>query len=161
VGQELDNLLESAGQTATAVKDFAMADVHTSSTPFAAASVPVREGTLAQANSVAVHEPSPFVDAAKRSIGEDGALSPAKRAKTGDQGPRTAHPIPPISAVTTPTEPPATSSVLGTSDFTATSTASVVPELPEPGEAAPGDADSDDDDKISLVFGQDTDDESD
>ncbi|KAF1831219.1 hypothetical protein BDW02DRAFT_505803 [Decorospora gaudefroyi] len=160
VGQELDNLLETAGQTDTVVKDFAVSDASTSVTTAVAASNPVAKGPAAQTFDSVIPEPTQFLDTPKRPLGDRGTLSPSKRAKTGEDEQRTAHPIPPISVATSSADASATSPVPATSDFTATNTASAAPELPEPGEAGPDDTDSDDDDKISLVLGQDTDDES-
>ncbi|KAH6866313.1 rRNA processing/ribosome biogenesis-domain-containing protein [Alternaria rosae] len=157
-GQELDNLLETAGQSDTASKDFAMEDAPTPSKPDLSTPRSVRKGTLAQRPTIS--EPTAFSDT-KRPIGEDGPLSPSKRAKTGEEEQRTTHPIPPASTASVSfSEATPTTNVVATSDFAATSTASAVPELPEPGEGGLDDEDSDDD-KISLVLGADTDDESD
>lgn len=157
-GQELDNLLETAGQSDTASKDFAMEDAPPPSKPDLSTPRSVRKGTLAQRPTIS--EPTAFSDT-KRPIGEDGPLSPSKRAKTGEEEQRTTHPIPPASIASVSfSEATPTTNVVATSDFAATSTASAVPELPEPGEGGLDDEDSDDD-KISLVLGADTDDESD
>jgi pre-rRNA-processing protein RIX1 len=156
VGQELDDLLETAGGTDTVVEDFAMADEPTASTSTGANSKPMAGHTTVQTYSATIPEPTQFLDTPKRPIGEGAALSPSKRAKTSEDEPHTADAMPPAPAVI---EDPSASSIHATSDFTATSTASAAPELPEPGEADLG-SDSDDD-KISLVLGQDTDDESD
>lgn len=153
VGHELDTLLKSAGQTETEVKDFAMPDATTSNTtilkPFSHARVsPVPESTQ-------------FMDTGKRSIYEAMPLSPSKRVKVDQEEQRTAESVPPASAAaTTTTGAFDSSAAVATSDFTATATASAAPELPEPGDGEPVDADSDMDDIVPLVFGQDTDDES-
>jgi pre-rRNA-processing protein RIX1 len=157
-GQELDKLLETAGQPDTVVKDFATGDAPTLSTPAVSTPRSVRKGTLAQRPTIS--EPTAFSET-KRPIGEDGPLSPSKRAKTGEDEQRTAHPIPPVSGFAdSSSEPTANTTIPATSDFAASSTASAIPELPEPGEGGVDDEDSDDD-KISLVLGQDTDDDSD
>ncbi|KAG9196021.1 hypothetical protein G6011_01142 [Alternaria panax] len=157
-GQELDNLLETAGEPATVAKDFAMADAPTPSKPAESAPRSVRKGTLAQRPNIS--EPTSFSDT-KRPISEDGPLSPSKRARTEEDEQRTTHPIPPVPAfAASSSNITADTAVPATSDFTVTTTASAVPELPEPGEGGVDDDDSDDD-KISLVLGQDTDDESD
>jgi pre-rRNA-processing protein RIX1 len=156
VGQELDDLLENAGQAET---DFAKADVPTASTSADAISTPVTRSKTAQTYSATIPEPTQFLDTAKRPICEGAALSPSKRTKTREDEPHTADALPPIPAVV---NDPVAASVSTGSKFTATSTASAAPVLPSPGEAGLGDADSDSDDgKISLVLGQDTDDESD
>jgi pre-rRNA-processing protein RIX1 len=156
-GQELDNLLETAGQSDTVAKDFAMEDAPTPSKPDISTPRSVRKGTLAQRPTIS--EPTAFSDT-KRPIGGDGPLSPSKRARTGEDEHRTTHPVPPVSTTAaSSSESTATANVPATSVFAASSTASVVPELPEPGEGGLDDEDSDDD-KISLVLGQDTDDES-
>jgi hypothetical protein len=155
-GQELDDLLETAGQSDIVVRDFAMGNASISSNPTVAASEANDLATIADTYRAIISEPAPSVDTTKRSIGEEGPLSPSKRVKTvGEEEQRINHPVPPTPAVSVLSK---SSSIPATSGFAATSTASVVPELPEPGE---DDDDSDDDDKISLVIGQDTDDESD
>ncbi|KAI4618813.1 hypothetical protein J4E80_005417 [Alternaria sp. BMP 0032] len=157
-GQELDNLLETAGQSDTTAKDFAMEDAPTPSKPDVFTPRSVRKGTLAQRPNIP--EPTAFSET-KRPIGEDGPLSPSKRAKTGEDEQRITHPIPPAPTTSVSfSKSTPTTEVAATSDFAATSTASAVPELPEPGEGGLDDEDSDDD-KISLVLGVDTDDESD
>ncbi|CAG5188412.1 uncharacterized protein ALTATR162_LOCUS11952 [Alternaria atra] len=159
-GQELDNLLETAGQPDTVAKDFAMGDAPTPSKPAESTPRSVRKGTLAQRPNIS--EPTAFSDT-KRPIGEDGPLSPSKRARTSEDEQRTTHPIPPVSTFTTSSsESTADTTIPATSDFAVTSTASAVPDLPEPGqESVDDDNDDSDDDKISLVLGQDTDDDSD
>jgi hypothetical protein len=153
-GQELDDLLETAGQAEIVVRDFAMENASTSSTPTIAAPGANDRATISDIYRAIISEPTPSVDTTKRSMAEEGPLSPSKRVKTGgEEEQRTTHPIPPAPAVAAPST---SSSIPATSDFAVTSTASVVPELPEPGED-----DDSDDDKISLVIGQDTDDESD
>ncbi|CAO2649249.1 Nn.00g066340.m01.CDS01 [Neocucurbitaria sp. VM-36] len=153
VGRELDTLLESAGRPTTAVKDFAMRDA---ADVDAAAPNP---STNDQA--VPVPEPTQFIDTGKRSIYDTATLSPSKRVRIDQEGPRIVQPILPTPEVdATPTGAPDTSTAAPTSDFTATATASTVPELPEPGEAGPVDTDSDMDDIVPLVLGQDTDDDS-
>jgi hypothetical protein len=159
-GQELDNLLETAGQPDTVAKDFAMGDAPTPSKPAESTPRSVRKGTLAQRPNIS--EPTAFSDT-KRPIGEDGPLSPSKRARTSEDEQRTTHPIPPVSTfATSSSESTADTTIPATSDFAVTSTASAVPDLPEPGQESVDDDDEDsDDDKISLVLGQDTDDDSD
>ncbi|KAF1936024.1 hypothetical protein EJ02DRAFT_106001 [Clathrospora elynae] len=162
VGQELDNLLETAGGMDTVAKDFAMPNaLEKTGAPSDVTTVTTSQETTTKATNAAVGARLISVDTAKRAIGDDSLLSPSKRTKIGEEDQRKAHPIPPISTVTTrSTASSAVTPVPAMSDFTATSTASAVPEFLEPGEAGAGDADSDDDDKISLVLGQDTDDES-
>ncbi|KAJ4366803.1 hypothetical protein N0V83_007328 [Neocucurbitaria cava] len=152
VGQELDTILESAGQPATAIKDFAMRDDANPNT--------TRDEPFPQDSLPTVPEPTQFLDTGKRSIFDTTPLSPSKRVKfdQDQEDQLTAQRISPVPAVTTTSEQaPDTSVAARTSDFTASATASTVPELPQPGE--PG-SDSDMDDIVPLVFGQDTDDES-
>jgi hypothetical protein len=157
-GQELDNLLETAGESGSVTKDFAVGDAPTPSKPAESTPRSVRKGTLAQRPNIS--EPTAFSDT-KRPIGEDGPLSPSKRARTGEDEQRATHPLPPTSEFAISSRDSTTdTTVPATSDFAATSTASVVPDLPEPGEGNLDEDDSDDD-KISLVLGQDTDDDSD
>ncbi|KAI8941064.1 hypothetical protein NX059_002304 [Plenodomus lindquistii] len=148
VGHELDHLLESAGRTRQVPKDSTITEV-TEAEPSA---VQMQQGVIdwsasAQKSDVVVPEPSHFSDTAKRYLGDEAPLSPSKRARMA--GDRSANAGPDL-------EPVAGSFVPATSDFTVTSTASVIPELPEP-----SDIDSDDDEVGTLVLGQDTDDESD
>lgn len=158
VGQELDELLETAEQTETVARDSAIPDAPAANPAAGISSRSLREATVAQRPMIS--EPTTFADV-KRPIGDEGPLSPSKRAKTGEANQRTTHPIPPVSApASSLNETASTSGVSATSDFTATNTASAALELPVPGEGGPEDDDSDDD-KISLVLGQDTDEESD
>ena len=158
VGQELDDLLETAGQAETTVKDLATTDAPAASLAVGTPSRSLREATMAQRSTIL--EPTAIADV-KRPIGDEGPLSPSKRAKTSEAEQRTMHPILPVSASDAPfNDRPTTSDKSATSDFAVTSTASAAPELPIPGDGGPVDDDSDDD-KISLVLGQDTDDESD
>ncbi|KAJ8117049.1 hypothetical protein OPT61_g1666 [Boeremia exigua] len=138
VGDQLDSMLKTVGQTDVAVRDTAMEDV------------PPIDG-LAEENA----QPEAT---GKRPHTADPPLSPAKRVRfeteyaAAASMPPAANATVPRSEITIPAEVPATS------DFTATSTASAIPALPEPGEG--GDDSDDDDDVVPLVFGQDTDDES-
>jgi hypothetical protein len=153
-GQELDDLLETAGQADIVVRDFAMGNSPASTTPAVVNSASGDREAIADTYRAIISDSTPSVDATKRSMGEEGLRSPSKRVKTGEEEEqRSNHPIPPAPAFTAPST---STSMPATSDFAVTSTASAVPELPEPGED-----DSDDDDKISLVMGQDTDDDSD
>ncbi|CAA9957997.1 RIX1 domain containing protein [Pyrenophora teres f. maculata] len=157
VGQELDDLLENAGQTETVVRDFAMTDALAASPAANAPSPSLPESSMSQRPMIS--EPTVCADV-KRPMGDEGPLSPSKRAKTGEAEQGTTQPISPVLAHNASIDNyPITSGISATSDFTATSTASAAPELPVPGEN--GLNDDSDDDKISLVLGQDTDDESD
>jgi pre-rRNA-processing protein RIX1 len=139
VGQELDDLLETAGQTDVVMRDSAAKD---------ASSPEDVTGESAQSDTTS-----------KRPLTADTPLAPAKRVRFGEteyNGPTSMPPaanvaVPPVERIE-PTEVPATS------DFTLTSTASAIPDLPEPGEG--GDDSDDEDDVVPLVFGQDSDDES-
>ncbi|KAF1851245.1 uncharacterized protein K460DRAFT_362012 [Cucurbitaria berberidis CBS 394.84] len=140
VGHELDTLLESAGPPKTLVKDFAMRNATTLD----------GVGSTPSSQNQSVPEPTQFIDTGKRSIYNEATLSPSKRVKIDQEEQRTAQPVQPLPTLAAAPK----------SYFTATDTASVVPELPQPGAAELGDADSDMDDIVPLVFGQDTDDES-
>ena len=143
---------ENAG---TAVKDFAMTDVLHTDVPTLISSR--SNSAFTDSGNALLSEP-PASGEAKRPIGNEGPHSPSKRAKPNQdelQPTRTAQPVSTATAPSEDTLIDATASA--TSDFTATNTASAIPELPGPGE---GDEDSDSD-KISLVLGQDTDDDSD
>jgi hypothetical protein len=149
VGQELDALLESAGQKKdVVVKDFAMTDAPPVTGQKAATQPPpAQDNAQSEASS-------------KRPLTGEAPPSPVKRVRFGeaDYAPAQTMPPPVAAAVTVPSVVATnTAEVPATSDFTVTTTASAIPELPEPGDA--GD-DSDDDDVVPLVFGQDTDDES-
>lgn len=158
VGQELDNLLESAEQNEPAVRDFAMQDAPEESKSTGFLEAP-GNNTISTESKPSAIDLTQFTDAGKRSFGDDVPPSPSKRVKT-DEEQSTTHPISSISSVQTRSQKPASSSIITpASDFTATSTASTIPELPQPSEG-PGEVDSDEDDVVPLVFGQDTDDES-
>jgi pre-rRNA-processing protein RIX1 len=133
VGDELDNIL--AGR---ATHDTAMTD----------------------ANSKGSSSQDDQTDSVKRTLADERPSSPSKRVKLGEMGLRTTHAMPPAVATAAPLtiHPAAVSTTL---EVTATSTVSGVPGLSRLGEAATGDLDSDDEDMVPLVLGQDTDDESD
>ncbi|KAA8625834.1 RIX1 domain containing protein [Pyrenophora tritici-repentis] len=148
---------ETAGQTGTIVRDFAVTDALAAGPAANTPSRPLPQSSMAQRPMIS--EPTMFADV-KRPMGDEGPLSPSKRAKTGEAEHGTTHPISPVLAHDASlNHRPITSGISATSDFTATSTASAAPELPVPCEG--GLDDDSDDDKISLVLGQDTDDESD
>ena len=148
VGQELDAMLKTAGQTDVVVRDFAMKDAPP--TDEAAATEPFAP--------VTAEENAQPEATGKRPHTADTPLSPAKRVRFGEAEYAAASSMPPAANVAVPpVENTKSTEVPATSDFTVTSTASAIPDLPEPGE---GGDDSDDDDVVPLVFGQDTDDES-
>jgi pre-rRNA-processing protein RIX1 len=162
VGQELDTLLESAGRAETTTeapisKDIATSDsvapqTHKEYSRSASTHITSRDNTTS-----AVGESIQSADSGKRPYIEETPLSPSKRVRFGEVEQRRTQPFAP--AATTPAADTAT--VPAPSDFTVTTTASAVPELPVPGEAqAEGDTDSDEGDIIPLVLGQDTDEES-
>lgn len=154
VGQELDTILQSAEHVKDASDDVAMGEEAPTT------SVVGRSGTV-QSSNVVVPEPSQFSDTAKRYLSDGAPLSPSKRVKTDDEEEHTVLSMPPTANVTMPSQPIASPLVPATSDFAATSTALPATELPVPDNTGTADADSDDDDIVPLVFGQDTDDESD
>lgn len=148
VGHELDHLLKSAGRV-TQVPDDAQSKPKSSS----AQEVNIGWNSSSQKSEVVVPEPSQFNDTAKRYLG-DGTVSHSKRVKKNESAYDSSTDA--ASGSVQSGEPVAGSFVPATSDFTSTSTASAIPALSEP-----GDADSDDDEIVPLVFGQDTDEESD
>ncbi|KAF3035897.1 hypothetical protein E8E12_000983 [Didymella heteroderae] len=135
VGQELDTMLRTAGETDVVMRD--------SPTHMAAEN----PATAAEAPS-------------KRPHAGETPLSPAKRVRF-DEAKWTAAPAmpPAVSAAIPPVEDPKSAEIPATSDFTVSSTASAIPDLPAPGEGG-DDSDDDDDDAVPLVFGQDSDDDS-
>ncbi|OAL51464.1 hypothetical protein IQ07DRAFT_538294 [Pyrenochaeta sp. DS3sAY3a] len=156
VGSELDAILQSSGQSGIEVQDFAMRDA-----PTTGSNALVSDTSDVPKSPVSA--PTKFVETTKRTINEQTPSSPSKRIKTimDNQSPIQTTSASATAALTdfsfqeTFTPQP--------SDFAATSTASNVPELPQPQKTAieGGDSDDDDDDDvIPLVFGQDTDDES-
>jgi pre-rRNA-processing protein RIX1 len=160
MGHELDTILGSAGRTETANRDSAMTDV-----PEAGVNITLEADTAELPTPTRRETRSSTQIQTKESVKRvqvDQALaSPSKRLKTGEEEQLSANATKPTSATEDNTIEIAsrTTTVPQTSDFTVTSTASVVPELPEPGGAAGGN-ESDEDDVVSLVLGQDTDDES-
>ncbi|KAH6622190.1 rRNA processing/ribosome biogenesis-domain-containing protein [Boeremia exigua] len=143
VGQELDSMLKTAGETDVAVRDTTMRDAP-----------PLIENTI-----VAAEESAQLEAPGKRPHTTDTPLSPAKRVRFGETEYAETSKMPPAANVAvTLVNDTASAEVPATSDFTVTSTASAIPDLPAPGEG--GDDTDDDDDVVPLVFGQDTDDES-
>lgn len=139
-GDELDSALKTAGQADIVVRDSAMKDAPVTD-----------EGTAAADNNTQSEAPS------KRPHNPDTPLSPAKRVRFGETEYGTSSMPPSANFVVPPAEATEITELPETSDFTVTSTASIVPDLPQPGE---GEDSDDDDDVVPLVFGQDTDDES-
>ncbi|KAJ4984008.1 hypothetical protein SVAN01_10502 [Stagonosporopsis vannaccii] len=144
VGEELDSVLRAD----IAVRDSAMEDA------------PATDEVATTETSIqaAVHDSTQTEATSKRPHTTDAPLSPAKRVRFGETEYATSS-MPPSANLHVPrVEDTKITDVPATSDFTVTSTASVVPDLPQPGEGE--DSDDDDDDVVPLVFGQDTDDES-
>ena len=132
VGDELDNILAGQGTHDTAMTD---------------------------ANSKVSHSQNDQTDSIKRVLADEAPSSPSKRVKLDELGLRTTHAMPPAVATAAPlTIHPA--AVSTTSEISSVSAASGVSGLSGSGEAATSDVDSDDDDMVPLVLGQDTDDES-
>jgi pre-rRNA-processing protein RIX1 len=152
MGHQLDSILESEGRANNATKDYAMPDAQAVSArstfvpETAALPTPspreLRSSMRAQAQSK---------ETAKRGQLDAAPSSPSKRVKFDEEPTTTAQ------VSDTPRQPVV---VPQTSEFTVTNTASAVPELPEPGDEPVDGSDSDGDDVVSLVLGQDTDDES-
>ncbi|KAF2819201.1 hypothetical protein CC86DRAFT_375351 [Ophiobolus disseminans] len=162
VGHELDTILQSASQTEVAVRDIAKADAPTPSanvTPLADTTVFIAPTEVAPPTSNVSGQPK---ESSKRAQIEQAQSTPSKRAKTSDGE----QAISSRTRSASTTEAPVgealvhAPAITQTSDFTVTSTASAVPELPTPSESMADGVDSDEDDVVSLVLGQDTDDES-
>jgi pre-rRNA-processing protein RIX1 len=152
MGHELDTILESAGRTEIAVRDFAMVDAPDIVTERTGQAASAKEET--RPSGVQVHSK----EVGKRVHIDPAPSSPSKRIKTGEEAQLM---VPALSSTSAVTDQISETIVPQTSEFTVTSTASAVPDLPEPGETKAGGSDSDEDDVVSLVLGQDTDDESD
>jgi len=155
VGHELNCLLDPPGHAKQ------LAETHTVPEPTSVdlnSKAPVSsdsEGLTAQKSIVIVPEPVQFSDTSKRYLGDEAVLSPAKRVKSIEaeiattEAMHMAQSSPPVSGSFVPVVP----------NFLPSSTASAIPELPEASETIARDADSDEDDVVPLVFGQDTDDD--
>ncbi|KAF9694839.1 hypothetical protein EKO04_007035 [Ascochyta lentis] len=150
VGQELDAMLKTAGQADVVVRDFAMKDAPTTND----------EATVSSASGSAGAEDIAQTETpGKRPHTGEVPLSPAKRVRFGEAEYAAVPTMPPSATATVPpVNATKNTESAATSDFTVSATASAVPELPEPGED--GTDSDDDDDVVPLVFGQDTDDES-
>ncbi|KAH9859847.1 hypothetical protein IAQ61_011629 [Plenodomus lingam] len=150
VGHDLGHLLECAERTKQMPDDATMPSTSQSKPDSVLAEGNNGWNTIAQEFIVV---PSTISDTAKRYLNDQATSLPSKRVKTVERG--SAPSTKSSSGTAQSGEPDSGSFVPATSDFTATSTASAVPELPKP-----VDGDSDNDEIIPLVFGQDTDDES-
>jgi len=162
MGNKLDNILESEGRANTSTREFAMPDAsttdakdHESGPSDLSAPSPreLRSSVRAQTQSK---------EFAKRAQTDAAPSSPSKRLKISKHEQTVTSTVAPVPAATpqvSETSPHA-AVIPQTSDFTVTSTASAVPDLPEPGDEVVDENDSDGDDVVSLVLGQDTDDES-
>lgn len=161
VGHELDTLLQSASQTGIASKDFAMADGSNLSAEPSFTVDTITGATPAEAQVIGEAQ-AHAKDSGKRTQGEQAQSSPNKRAKFGENKQSISSRTRSSSAVEAPVGNHSDSTPVApeSSEFTASNTASVATELPEPGEAGAEGADSDEDDVVSLVMGQDTDEES-
>lgn len=158
MGDELDTLLQTAGQN-IAARDFALPDVSVADTSATLAAPPVEQTTPARRETRSSTMQTRSTDSAKRAQNEQAPASPSKRQKTSEVQQTSAPAIRSISVASASTSVARTQTAQ-TSDFTVTSTASAIPELPGPGEdAAAVASDSDEDDVVSLVLGQDTDDD--
>lgn len=136
VGQELDTMLKTAGETDVVMRDS-----------------PTAAGNSATA---AAEENAPTEAPSKRPHTAETSLSPAKRVRFDEAKWSAAPAMPPaVNALVPPIEQPANTELPATSDFTVTSTASAIPDLPVPGDG--DDGSDDDDDLVPLVFGQDSD----
>lgn len=147
VGEELDSALKTAAQADMVVRDSTMKDAPV-----------IDEATATETPAQASVDDNAHSEAtSKRPHTTDTPLSPAKRVRFGETEHAASSMPPSANLAVPPVEKARTTEIPATSDFTVTSTASVVPDLPQPGE---GEDSDDDDDDVALVFGQDTDDES-
>ncbi|KAH8727718.1 rRNA processing/ribosome biogenesis-domain-containing protein [Phaeosphaeriaceae sp. PMI808] len=145
VGHELDLLLQSAGRTNPLVSNPEMVDV-----PGMVASIDLDNGKIerqTRSSSTQAH----LKDSGKRTHIDQTPPSPSKRVKFGEEAQAPILGIPPTSTAaypssTGPPEPIAVAEISG---------------LPEPTETVLNENESDEDDIVSLVMGQDTDDDSD
>jgi pre-rRNA-processing protein RIX1 len=142
MGHELDTILESEGRTDPAANDLAMTDA-----PATDARAFFDSGIVSQITK----------ESGKRAHIAQVPSSPSKRVKTSEEEDFTA--LAPPSG-TTVTGQISGTTLPQTSDFTVTSTASAVSDLPATTEEETNASDSEGDDVVSLVLGQDTDDES-
>jgi pre-rRNA-processing protein RIX1 len=163
MGHELDTILESAGRAGTQIKDFAKATTQGSDAPDTVMAGTNEDTTPARRQTRSSNIQLRSRESGKRTQADQIPLSPSKRIRIdGEEKPTQ----PAVSSTSTAKDLPSerslpTATVPQTSDFAVTNTASAIPELPEPGDAVAGGSDSDEDDVVSLVLGQDTDDESD
>lgn len=161
MGHQLDSILESERRANTAAKDFAMPDAPDASSTLGVGAADVLVPSPRELRS-AMRAHAQSKDSSKRGQLDAAPSSPSKRFKYYEGEDVTASAIPsgPTTAAQVSETPRQPVNVPQTSDFTVTSTASAVPELPEPGDAPVDGSDSEGDDVISLVLGQDTDDDS-
>ncbi|KAF1915661.1 rRNA processing/ribosome biogenesis-domain-containing protein [Ampelomyces quisqualis] len=151
MGHELDTILESAGRTEPAMKDFSTPDPAEPEAPAPA----ILEQPLTR------RETRSSTESAKRAQLELAPSSPSKRRKTGEvKDLVTTTPIASTTLKQGTLSSLPLNTVSQTPSFTVSSTSSAVPEFPQPGEVTADGDDSDEDDAVSLVFGQDTDDDS-
>lgn len=149
VGQELDSLLQEASAAEKPLEA-------------PTANHKISDAAASSSEVPSIIESAASVEASKRTMKDDLPSGANKRVKFDEPALKAAESVKtetilPVHAQ----QAPGASTVVSTSSFTATSTASVVPDLPQPGGPVPEDEDSDMDDVVPLVLGQDTDDESD
>lgn len=152
VGQELDAMLRTAGQTDVVVQDLPMKD------PLPAHD---KSSVTDASESAAAEDQLQSEATGKRPHAGEIPPSPAKRVRFGGVEHTTISTMPPAANVAIPSvKTTEDAEVPATSDFTVSATASAIPDLPVPGEGGHDSDDDDDDDVVPLIFGQDTDDES-
>jgi pre-rRNA-processing protein RIX1 len=158
VGHELDTLLQSASQTEVVERDFATTDVEAASAQAVPGGDTGGRTAPTQGHETAFEVHSNKKESGKRAQTDQAQSTPSKRPKTGEE-----QSISSRTRSNSAAEAPANKTsvtALESSSFTVSNTASIAPELLEAGEAAADGMDSDEDDVVSLVLGQDTDDES-
>lgn len=162
VGHELDTLLQSASQTDVVMRDVAKAEDAIAGADAASTADPI-PGAVSKETQELADDRVLSKEAVKRAQVDQAQSSPNKRVKFADEEQSVSSRTRSSSGVgPSAIDPSLTVSVVpGPSEFTASNTASVAPALPEPGEGATEGTDSDEDDVVSLVLGQDTDEDSD
>jgi hypothetical protein len=162
VGNALDTILESVGRTETGSEELATSNVLDANADNFRGSTATANSSTIPEEIIASREQIHLKESGKRPLIDQEPPSPSKRVRFAEEA-QSISPAPPSASTT---EKPLddfaehVAPVSQTSHFTVTTTASAIPQLPEPGDAATAGSDSDEDDVVSLVLGQDTDEDS-
>tara|TARA_R110002003_G_scaffold48_18_gene4079 strand:+ start:28264 stop:30225 length:1962 start_codon:yes stop_codon:yes gene_type:complete len=162
VGNELDTILESEGRTETGSEELAMSNsLYAKADNILGSTATVDIGTTPE-ELMASREKTHPKESGKRPLIDQEPPSPSKRVRFAEEAQSISPALPSASTTEKPLDDLAqrVAPVSQTSDFTVTTTASAIPQLPEPGDGATAGSDSDEDDVVSLVLGQDTDEDS-